>query len=225
MTRGITINPPEILRIKRIVSVTFPQIVECVVQNHILAQFQPNRINGRLLVLLGRNRLSVRVTLRGPAGFGDHDGFAVGDLGDQIGPLLHEIPGRVSLHVAVKEGVTVDGAEIRGMTEVRVGLHGHHGIDGHHGTAVARSLENITRLTDRRRHLSDRCFALVEQLVSDANSVDASPISIDGVDESLAFVLQLVDVKNANKKRNAFAPDRVEDVCDLVAISSIKTDQ
>lgn len=225
MTRRIPINPPITLSTVRAPAINLPQIVKHIIKNHILPHFRPDGPNGRILIRLGRNGQIVGLALRRPARFRHHDGFrSARGIAHQIHPLLHEIAGGGGEHVPVEEGVAVDGAEVRGVAQVRVGFHGDHGVDRHDGAAVSGALEGAAHLADGRGDLADRGPARVDELVADADGLDDAPVAAHGADDGLAFVGDLGNVEDAEEQCNAFALDGCNHVGHLVAVRAIQPD-
>ena len=119
--------------------------------------------------------------------------------------------------------MTVDGAIIRSVAELRVVFHRDHRVDGDDGAGITSSLERAAGLTDCSGHLVTRCFTVVHQLIADADGVDKMPIAFDGFADFLTFARYLVNVENAQEERNSFALGCGKHILDLIAIRPVKT--
>ena len=118
--------------------------------------------------------------------------------------------------------MAVDGAVVGGGTEADVVLHGHHGVDGDDGAVVSGGLEELAGLVDGGGDLVDGGFAVVDELVADADGVDAGPVAVDGVDEGLGLGGDFVDVEDAGEELDGLAFGGGQHVADLRAVGPVE---
>ena len=119
--------------------------------------------------------------------------------------------------------MAVDGAKVGCSAKCRVVLHGNHGVNRDNRAIIAGAFQNSARLADRASDLPDRGSTVIDKLVTYADSIDNTPISLDSVDECLAFTLNLVDIKNTQEEGNPFALNGREDVGDLIAVRAVES--
>jgi len=120
--------------------------------------------------------------------------------------------------------MAVDGTKVGCSAKCGVVLHGNHRVNGDNRATVAGAFEDAADLADGASDLPNRGSTIVDELVAYADGVDNTPISLDSVDECLAFALHLMDVKDAQEEGNPFALDGRKDVGNLVAVRSVKSD-
>ena len=151
------------------------------------------------MVLWAGYRVLIRVPLGWPPSLGDNGGFPTCCLRDLLSPANDKFAGVFRESVSVEESVAVDGAEVRCMAQLRVVLHRHHGVNRDDWTVVPSSLETRACSSDGGGDLAYGGLTLIDELVSNADSIDKPPIVIDGFDDRLSLVLDVVNVKDPDE--------------------------
>lgn len=105
-----------------------------------------------------------------------------------------------------------------------MGFHSHHSVDRDHRAVISSTFENRLRLPYGTRDLTDGSATVVDKFIANADSVDDTPIPIDGADNGLTLILHLVDVENAQKEGNAFSFRGGDDVSHLVTVGTVEPD-
>lgn len=120
--------------------------------------------------------------------------------------------------------MAVDGAKVGRSAKGRVVLHGNHRVNCDNRAVVAGAFKDAASLADGASDLPDRGTTVVDEFVAYADSVDNTPISLDSVDECLAFALHLMDIIDTQEEGNPFALYGRKDVGNLVAVRAIESD-
>ena len=221
----IPVDTPILLAPVRGSTVFLPQVVEGAVVDEVAREAALQRANGILMLALPGNGLIIIAPLRRPPRLRHHHRLPPGCITDVLRPFLDKRPSTGGQHVAVEESVAVDSAEIRGLAEARVVLHGSHGVDGDDGTAISCALELRSRGPDRTRDLAYRCGAGVHQFVPDTDGVDDRPIPVQRRFHGGDGVRDAVDIEDPEEQLDVLALDGGEDVGDLVAVDAVKADE
>lgn len=119
--------------------------------------------------------------------------------------------------------MAVDGAKVGCSAKCGVVLHGNHCVNRDNRAIVAGAFQDAACLADGASNFPDRGATVVDKFVAHADSVDDTPISLNSVDECLAFALDLMDIKDTQEEGNPFALDRRKDIGDLVAVRAVKS--
>lgn len=119
--------------------------------------------------------------------------------------------------------MAVDGTKVGCSAKCGVVLHGNHRVNRDNRAIVAGTFQDAAHLANGAGDLPDRGSTVVDEFVAYADSVDNTPISLDSVDECLAFALNLMDIKDTQEEGNPFALDGRKDVGDLVAVRAVES--
>ena len=222
-TWRITHDSPKLLSAKCSPTILHPQVVESRIKDQIILKSPLQRLNRSLLILHARNRLAVRFARRRPPSL-RHDNRLLRRIGNLLDPAKDELAGVGSGDFAVEEGVAVDGAVVGSGAEADVVLHGDHGVDGNDGAVVSGVFEELAGLSDGSGDLVDGGFAVVDELVADADGIDARPVAVDGVDEGLGLGGDFVDVEDAGEELDGLAFGGGQHVADLRAVGPVKAE-
>ena len=222
-TRSIAHNAPKPLGAKRRPTILHPRIIEGGVKDQIILEGPFERLDRGLLILHAGNGLAIRIASRGPPTL-RHDDRFLGRFGDLLDPAQHELAGIGSGDFAVEEGVAVDGTVVGGGAEADVVFHGDHGVDSDDGAVVSGGFEERAGLGDGGGDLVDGGFAVVDELVADADGVDAGPVAVDGVDEGLGFGGDFVDVEDAGEELDGLAFGGGQYIADLRAVGPVEAE-
>lgn len=156
-------------------------------------------VEGGLLLRETRDGEAVGVSLGRPATLGDDN--VLGGLALEAGDGLEEpVAGLGGRDGAVEEGVGVDGAVIGGFTELGVRSGGDEGVDGNDRSLVTSSAKDLTSLLDSSDDAGRASLSVVDELVSDADSMDDVPVTVDASDNLLGLSLDLAQVPDAQEE-------------------------
>ena len=174
------------------------------------------------MIALRRHGHVVGIPSCGPTRLSHHDRLP-GGFPNSIDPALDEFAGFLSRSLSIKEGVAVDGTEIRGFADLWVIRHCDHGVDRHHGSVVAATLEGRPGLSDCTDN-GTRVCALVDHLVTHADGANLTPVPIDSFGDDVAFLLNLSKIKDAQEKFYTAILGRSKDIRDLVTVGTVEAD-
>lgn len=138
-------------------------------------------------------------------------------------PFLHKVASGMRKRVTVEEGMTIDGAEIRGLAQRRVVLHGYHGVHSDHRPTVAGAFESSASGTNGSGDLLSRSTTVIDKFIADANGADHSPIAVDSGGHSLHCLRDGFDIEYAEEELG-FSLCCGHHVRHLVAIYAVETD-
>lgn len=173
------------------------------------------------MTVLRSNGNTVGVSLGRPTGLGHHNGFTR-RLSDLVDPAFDKLARLIGRGISIKEGVTVDGAEIGRFANLWVIRHGHHGIDGDNRARITSALEGTAGLSNSANDCTGiRSF--VDQLVAHADGVDSAPVTVNCAGDCFALLLDLSDIKNAEEQFYVAVFGSCENTGDLVTIGTVQT--
>lgn len=174
--------------------------------------------------VLGKGNCKMRfIPLRWPSSLSHNDSLAACRFRDHLGPIGHKGARLICGCLSVEERVTVDGAKIGCSAKGGVVLHGNHRVNCDNRAIVASCFEDAAGLADGASDLPDRGSTVVDEFVAYTDSVDNTPISLDSVDECLAFALHLMDIKDPQEEGNPFALYGRKDVGNLIAVRAVES--
>ena len=176
------------------------------------------------MVSLAGNSLAIGGTLAGPAGLGDHSVHTTAGLADGLSAAENVWASVGGGDVGVEEGMGVGGGVVGGLAESRVLGHGVPGIDGDDLTSVASSAEEATGDPDGSDDFRNGSTAVVDELVADADGVEAVPVAGSEGDDLGDLRSSLGDVVDTGEELHTLGLSSGTDGVELVAVDTIHAD-
>ena len=176
------------------------------------------------MVSLAGNSLAIGGTLAGPAGLGDHSVHTTAGLADGLSAAENVWASVGGGDVGVEEGMGVGGGVVGGLAESRVLGHGVPGIDGDDLTSVACSAEEATGDTNGGDDFGNGSTAVVDELVADADGVEAGPVAGGKGDDFGDLRGSLGDVVDTGEELHALGLSSGTNGVELVAVDTVHAD-
>ena len=224
LCRGSTVDTPVLLSTKSTGVVCLPEVVVRIEQDQVAGESRLQAGNGSSLVSLTGDSHSVGRSLAGPAGLGDHGVHTAASLADRLSAAENVWASVGGGDVGVEECVGVGGSVVGGLAESRVLGDGVPGVDGDDLASVACSAEEATSDTNGSDDFRDGSTAVVDELVTDADGVEAVPVA-SGVGDDLGdFRCGLGDVVNTGEELHTLSLGSGTDGVELVAVDTVQAD-
>lgn len=227
---AVTKETPVLLSLELGSSVGLPQVVEGREENDGLwvgRESALDRAESSCLVCWRGNCNTIGLTLPWPSGLGDDNILVlVRQDSSECRNLGGEETSRVGCNcVAIKEGVAVDGAVVGGVAKRWVVTCGNEGVDGDDLSSVASGLERGSSSANSSDNFRSRSSTVVDKLIANVDGVKRAPVTISSINNDLDLIAQGAQVKDTSEQLEALVLRSCENGCDLVAVSSIGSNQ
>lgn len=220
--RRVTEDTPVLLAAE--VARALPQVVVGVEEVDVVTNRLLERGDSSALVARRSNGDTVGLALRRPARLDNSDRLVTtASLPNTLDLLNSPGTGLAGGDTAVEESVGVDSHVVAVLAELRVLDNSNEGVDRDDRTRVAGRLKSSTALSDVVADLGRSSGARVDELVTDADGGDITPVAVEAGVHGRDARGNVSDVVDTEEKLLAGSLGSV-DVGNLVAVSAVQTD-